>query len=555
MPDWPNTAAMMFALAHGWGRRPVMRACVGGAWVTTTWQQFGERTAAVARALRQAGISAGDRVLLVSENRPDFTIAEVALQAIRAVPVPAYVTNTTADHAHVIADSGAVAAIVSTPALAARIREAGHFDLVITMDDPAVSAFDWAETLAGAAGFDDIAAEAAIIPSGSLAVIIYTSGTGGAPRGVMLSHRALLANCRSALELVRPLAFDNEVYLSFLPMSHAFEHTLGQFFLPMTGTEIVFARGVEHLAADMRSQHPTIMTMVPRILELIRGRILTQVAREPVWRQRLFHAAIAIGRKRAEGGILSLAQRLWDPVLERLVRQKLRERFGGRFRCAMSGGARLEPEIGRFFQAIGIQLLQGYGQTEAGPVISAMRPYSRRIDTVGPPLQDVSVRIAADGEILVQGDLLMDGYWGKPAETARTLIDGWLHTGDIGIIDPDGSLRITDRKKDIIVLSGGDNISPARIEGMLVAQPEIAQAVVEGEGKPGLSALVVPAEGFGEADIARAIAIVNKLLAATERVRRHVIVPPFTMENGLLTASQKVRRHLVIAAYRDSLAS
>jgi long-chain acyl-CoA synthetase len=282
--------------------------------------------------------------------------------------------------------------------------------------------------------------------------------------------------------------------------------------------------------------------------------MLAQVAREKPWKQRLFHLAIAIGRKRAEGKTLALWERLADGPLDRLVRAPIRARFGGRLRTAVSGSARLEPETGRFFQALGIGMIQGYGQTEAGPVISAMRPFSHRIETVGPPLEGVELRIAEDGEILVRGDLLMEGYWGRPDDTARALEDGWLHTGDIGVIDPDGALRITDRKKDIIILSGGDKISPARLEGMLTSLPAIAQAVVSGEGKSGLSALVVLAEGATEAEAARSIASLNTRLATPERLRSHAIVPPFTIENGLLTVSHKVRRHLVLAQYKDLIA-
>jgi long-chain acyl-CoA synthetase len=293
---------------------------------------------------------------------------------------------------------------------------------------------------------------------------------------------------------------------------------------------------------------------VPRILEVIRGRILAQVAREPGWRQRLFHAAIQIGRKRAEGEFLSVGERLLDPVLERLVRRKVLARFGGRLRAAMSGGARLEPDVGRFFLGLGIEMLQGYGQTEAGPVISANTPGASRIETVGRPLQGVDLRIAEDGEICVRGDLVMDGYWGRPEETAAVIRDGWLHTGDIGRLDADGFLTITDRKRDMIVLSGGENISPARIEGMLVAQPEITQAVVLGEGRVGLSALVVAAEGCDELAVAAAIGHVNKRLSVTERIRKHALVPPFTVDAGTLTATQKIRRHMVLARHREVLA-
>jgi len=363
----------------------------------------------------------------------------------------------------------------------------------------------------------------------------------------MLPHRCILSNCAGAIDLVAPLKLKDEIYLSYLPLSHAYEHTVGQFFMLMIGTEIVYARGVEHLGADLLSVRPTILTAVPRVLEVIRARVLGQVARESPLRQRLFHRAMAAGLKRANRERLSLAERLLDPILDRLVRAKVRARFGGRMVAAMSGGARLEPEVGRFFQSLGMIVMQGYGQTEAGPVISATPPDAVRIDTVGTPLNNVEVRIAEDGEILVRGGLVMDGYWNRPQDTALAIRDGWLHTGDIGALD-DGYLRITDRKKDMIVLSGGENVSPAKIEGMLMAETEIAQAVVTGEGRSGVSALVVPAEGFDDVAVALAVSRTNKRLSVTERVRKHALVAPFTIDNGLLTPSQKIRRVLVIRA-------
>jgi len=546
----------MFALARSWGRRPMLRYHRNGAWHSMSWNRFGRQVAAVARALRAAGINPGDRVLLVAENRPEFLIAEVALQAIRAVPVPGYTTNTIADHAHLLADSGAAAAIVSTAALAARVVQAGKLDLLVCIEpfaDADLRVLDWAAMVEDAPDFADISAEAAIIPPGALAVLIYTSGTGGAPRGVMLSHRAILANLRSANALVGPLHLKDETYLSFLPLSHAYEHTVGGFFLPITGTEIVYSRGIEHLAADMLAIRPTIIALVPRMLDVLRGRILAQIAREPAWKQALFRRSQNIGRKRVEGRPLTLWEKALDVPLDRLVRRKILARFGGRFRIGLCGGAKLDPELGRFFQSLGLLLLQGYGQTEAGPLISAVVPPNLSIDTIGLPVDGVECRIADDGEILVRGDLLMDGYWGRPTETARTLVDGWLHTGDVGHFDANGLLNITDRKKDIIVLSGGENISPARIEGILTAEPEIAQAVIAGDGKPGLSALLVPAEGADEAAVARAVARINQRLAVTERIRRQKLVEPFTLENGMLTATQKIRRPLVMLHHRDWL--
>ena len=551
-PHWPNLAAMMFDRARQWQAKPMLRAFRDGEWHAIGWGEFARRAASVARRLRDSGVSAGDRVLIVSESRPEVPILETALMAIRAVPVPAYTTNTTDDHAHILRDSGARVAIVSTAALALKVAAAAPLDLLVTMEDfsaTGVAVAPWRSLTTDERGPEDIAAEAAIIPPGALACLIYTSGTGGAPKGVMLPHRAILSNCRGAYELARPLDLHDETYLSFLPLSHSYEHTAGQFFMLSIGTEVVYSRGVEHLAADLLTVRPTIMTIVPRVLEVIRARIFGGVAQQPAWRRWLFARATANGIRRVDGKRLSPVDALLDPLLDRLVRQKVRARFGGRLRVAISGGARLEPEVGKFYLALGIALLQGYGQTEAGPVISATPPVRPRIETVGPPLQGVELRIADDGEILVRGDLVMDGYWGRPQDTAMAIRDGWLHTGDIGVLDPDGCLRITDRKKDMIVLSGGENVSPARIEGMLVAMPEIAQAVVLGEGRAGLTALVVPAEGIGEMAVAAAVSNVNGRLSVTERIRRHAVVAPFTIDNGLLTATQKVKRHLVREAH------
>ena len=557
-PRWPNLPTMMFARAREWGERPLFRAFRDGEWHGTDWASFARQAASVARNCRAGGIAPGDRVLIASENRPEVPIAETGLMAIRAVPVPAYTTNTAADHAHLLRDSGARVAIVSSRELAGRLHEAaslaGGLDRLVVMDDASGEETRFALLAGDDRPADDIAAEAEAIEPASLACLIYTSGTGGLPKGVMLPHRALLCNCRGAFELLRPLRLKRETYLSFLPMSHSYEHLVGLFFLPSIGTEIVCARGIEHLAADMQAIRPTIMTVVPRVLEVIRARILAGVARQPAWRRAIFAQALASGMRGLAGGA-TLADRALDPLLDRLVRQKVRDRFGGNFRAAMSGGARLEPEVGQFFRALGMHVMQGYGQTEAGPVISANPPDATRIDTVGRPLAGVELRIAGDGEILVRGDLVMLGYWNQPGATAAAIEGGWLHTGDIGTMDAAGYLRITDRKKDMIVLSGGDNVSPARIEGMLMAEPEIAQAVVAGEGQAGLSALVVPADGYDEAATAVAVSRVNQRLAVPERIRKHKAVAEFTVENGLLTPTHKIRRPLVLRAHAKELAA
>ncbi|MDP9097189.1 MAG: AMP-dependent synthetase/ligase, partial [Pseudomonadota bacterium] len=535
----------------GWADRPMLRHYANGAWHSTSWGQFARQTASLARGLRAAGVSAGDRVLLVSESRPEVPIVETALMAIRAVPVLGYTVNTEADHAHLLRDTGARVAIVSSLALARKVSAAADsaagLDILFCMESgphPLLGPL-----LDDTAPPDDVAAEAELIERGALACLIYTSGTSGPPRGVMLPHRAVLANCEGAFELVRPLKLKDEIYLSFLPLSHSFEHTVGQFFLLSFGTEIVYARGIEHLAADLATIQPTILALVPRILESIRTRIMTSLKRETPFKQAMFARALEAGLRRLDG-TSTLLDRLADPVLDRLVRRKIRQRLGGRFRVGISGGARLDPEIGRFFLAMGIMVIQGYGQTEAGPVISANPPTRPKIHTVGRPLRGVELRLADDGEIMVRGELVMDGYWGQPAATEAVIVDGWLHTGDVGTLDQDGYLEITDRKRDIIVLSGGENVSPARVESALVGEPEIAQAVVYGDGESGLSAFIVAAEDASPEAVAQAVGRVGARLTVTERVRRHRLVPAFTIENGLLTASHKVKRSQVMMTYR-----
>jgi long-chain acyl-CoA synthetase len=539
-----------------------------GDWRTVSWADFARRTAAVAAGLRAAGVSPGDRVLLVSESRPEWNIADAALMAVGAVTVPTYSTNLPGDHAHVLRDAGARAAVVSTPALAAKVlagaAEAGGLDMLICMDGaPAVPAgtriLEWSALEAAPGDLPMLMAEAEQIPAGRLACLIYTSGTGGSPKGVMLPHRAMLANRAGLATALERLSLDGTPYLSFLPLSHSYEHTVGCFLLPSLGMEVVYSRGAERLAAEMAEVRPTILTAVPRLFEVLRARMLAQIEKEGGLKRRLFERALALGLRRLDGPPLGLVERAQDAVLDRVVRRKVRERFGGRLVGMVCGGARLDPDLSGFFLALGLPVLQGYGQSEAGPVISVNLPWNNDRRTVGAPLPGVETRIAPDGEILVRGDLVMDGYWNDAEATSRALVESapgeapWLHTGDVGRLE-DGRLAVTDRKRDFIKTLGGDMVSPAKIEGLLMAEPEIAQAVAAGEGQPAIVAIIVPAEGM-EAGLADAVKRVNARLSAFERVRRWLPAPPFSVENGLLTPTMKVKRRLVIERYGPEIAS
>jgi long-chain acyl-CoA synthetase len=567
---WNSLPWMMLDLARQRPGDPIIRHWRDGDWRTVTWGEFALRVANVAAWLRTEGdVQPGDRVLLVGESRPEWNIADVAVMAIGAVSVPTYTTNTAADHAHILRDSGARAAIVTTRALAGRVLagagRAHGLDLLVCMegqagDLPAATRGAAWDTLEAHPGdLPLLMAEAEQIPAGRLACLIYTSGTGGHPKGVMLPHRAMLANRDGLAKVIlEKLDLNGEPYLSFLPMSHSYEHTVGGFLIPSCGGILVYSRGAEKLAQEFLQVHPAIVTAVPRLFEVLRGRMLAQVEKDGGLTRRLFERALALGLRRMDGPPLSLWERLQDALLERLVRRKVRARFGGNLKAMVSGGARLDPDLSGFFLALGVPVIQGYGQSEAGPVVSVNLPWNNRRHTVGPPLPGVEVRIAEDGELLLRGDLVMDGYWGNPDATAASLrtADGdppgaapWLHTGDVGRVE-DGRIVITDRKRDFIKTLGGDMVSPAKIEGLLMAEPEIAQAVAAGEGQPAIVALVVPAEGM-EGKVGEAIARVNGRLSNIERVRKWGVVgSPFSIENGLLTPTMKVRRRAVLERYR-----
>lgn len=586
-PRWPNLVAMLFDQAERHPKAPMVWRKIDGAYRPWTWQEVADAVRQLAAALRALGIGPEDRVVLVADSRPEWLIADLAIMAAGAWTVPAYTTNTVDDHRHILANSGAKAAIVGTPKLFTRLWAAAinsdqmqHVIAIDPIDHPGssqVALSQWADLMALDTGQIEVAAEtAARLERTDVACIIYTSGTSGAPRGVMQTHGGILTNCEGAYHVLRGLGLGDEVFLSFLPLSHSYEHSAGQFFPVSIGAEIYYAESIDTLVANMAEVRPTIMTAVPRLYEVIHQRILRELKRQPETRRKALLKAVELGTKRYRGDRLGLIDWLIDWLLDRLVRAKVADRFGGRLKAMVSGGAPLNEEVGLFFHALGLRILQGYGQTEASPVVAVNLPGRVKLHSVGPPMEGVEVRIAEDGEILVKGELLMKGYWADQAATDRTIVDGWLHTGDIGHLEPDGAIVITDRKKDLIVNSGGDNISPARVEGVLCLAPEIAQAMVIGDRRPYLSALIVPdadyirqwaeetgsandyAAAIGDAGFAKridkALALTNQSLSSIERVRKYIFADePLSVENGQLTPTMKIRRHRALAVYGDRL--
>lgn len=545
-------------------------------WIGLSYSEVAHQTKDIASGLAARGINRGDRVVLVSENRLEWVIADLAIMSIGAITVPAFTTNTEDDHLHLLEDSEAVAIICSTTRLAGIAEGAAErsatcrlmvmIETSSTVHQPAgLAIISWDELMSNGQKYPfDIEASIAETASDDLACLIYTSGSDSNPKGVMLSHRAILHNVTSAAIRFDNLHFNDEVFLSLLPLSHAYEHTTGLYLPIYLGAEIYHLKSPDQLVQALKDVRPTMMTTVPRLCELMHDRIKSSMSSSSIVLRHMTALTVKLGLKRIANGRLSIIEDLINLILTLLVRRKIKKIFGGRLKLLVSGGAALSPSVGRYLLALGIRITQGYGQTEAAPVISVSPTRDNRIHTVGTPLHGVEVKLNVSGELLVKGDLLMSGYWNYPKETAEVMKDGWLHTGDLAEIDADGYLTITGRKKDIIVNSGGENISPLRVETRLSAQRYIAQAMIDGDRRPWLAAVIAPSEeclkrARGRKDkiirlIQDDIETANARLTSSERVRRFVVAEDgFTIENKRLTQTLKIRRHIIRKEFRDKL--
>jgi long-chain acyl-CoA synthetase len=587
-----NLVQLFLIRADERGEHPFLVAKRGTGWQPLSWSEVQRQVCLLAESLRRLGLQPGDRVLLVSENRPEWCIADLAIMAAGGVTVPAYITNTERDHIHLLENSGARMVIVSCEKLARPLLPAvlgtDAVSHVIAMEPFAlpqagvVEFHPWEALVEGDARAARAMVEARIAAIGrdDLACIIYTSGTGGAPRGVMQHHGAILRNVDGAARIIaEDFGWEDEVFLSFLPLSHAYEHTGGQFLPIGLGATIHYAEGLEKLGANIEDVRPTVMIVVPRLFEVLRTRIIRQVEKQGRLACWLLDRALSLAAAGRHG---RLRDKPLEFLLEHTLRPKIRARFGGRMKALVSGGAPLNPEVGAFFSAMGMVLLQGYGQTESAPIISCSRPATGlEPGNVGRPMDRVEVRIAPDGEILARGELVTHGYWRNEAESARILrhdpadppgAGPWLHTGDIGHFDARGRIVITDRKKDMIVNDKGDNVSPQKLEGMLTLQPEIAQAMVAGDRRPYVVGLIVPdaewalawARAEGEkfdlhalqelpafrGAVRKAVDRVNADLSVIEKVRQFAFADePFGIDNEEMTPSMKIRRHRIRERY------
>jgi long-chain acyl-CoA synthetase len=592
-PDLSTLADLPF---HVLGRHPkplIVGQCRQGAISGLSTRDWFDTVRDLALGLGALGVERGDRVAIMSESRPEWLLADMATLVLGAVNVPVYSTLTAPQARYILQDSGARLAFVSSAEQLEKLQRVRHelpalqaivmFEPPTTASSPSIVPLDAVAErgharLMGEWGvgraYRDRARE---IRPADLATIIYTSGTTGEPKGVMLSHGNIMSNLFAGHAIV-PVD-ENDVSLSFLPLSHSFERLVSYVYLA-NGVTIVFAESMDTVARDMQTVRPTVMTGVPRVYEKFKARIFERGASLPQPRRTLFFwgTRVAIARARAmqkgdAGGLLALETKLAD----KLVFAKIRESVGGRLRCLVSGSAPLPLDVAEFFAGIGLPITEGYGLTETSPIVTANPMNAPRLGTVGKPIPGVEVRIAEDGEILVRGPNVMLGYYNKPADSAAALREGWFHTGDVGTLDADGYLAITDRKKDLLVTSGGKKIAPQPIEAVLKKSPLIAEAVVLGDRRRFASALIIPdftqlerrLHDLGRPPADRDALVVredvvglykdvvdalNEELSQFERIKRFRLLPrEFTIESGELTPTLKVRRKAVEQNWRAEI--
>jgi len=595
--DVKTIADLPFHMMGRFPKRVTLGRCRGDDVIELSSKEVFERIRDLALGFRALGISRGERVAIVAESRPEWLLCDLAVLTAGAVIVPIYPTLSASQARYILEDSGARLAIVSTRLQLDKIQDVRHLlpalEAVIVMDPPAGVALPQSPSVlsleeverrgharmtgewGAARAYRD---EARAVAPEDLATIIYTSGTTGEPKGVMLTHRNLVSNMRAAADALD--ISDDDVALSFLPLSHGFERMVSYVYL-FCGVTIIFAESFDTVARDMARVRPTVLTGVPRVYEKLHARILDAAQTAGGAKAVMFRWALTAGLARAKarlraksaGPLTSMASALGD----RIVFSAIREKLGGRLRFVASGSAPLASNVMEFFYAIGIPIIEGYGLTETAPILTFNPLNAPRVGTVGRAIEGVELRIADDGEILARGPNIMTGYLHKPEATAAALEGGWFHTGDIGQIDADGYLAITDRKKDLLVTSGGKKIAPQPIEGVLKRSPLIAEAVLLGDRRKYAAVLIVPEfkalerrltdlgrpPGTREELVARADVIalykeivdaLNRELSQYERIKRIALLPrEFTIESGELTPTLKVKRKVVEERWRDEI--
>lgn len=576
-----SLTTMVLERARKYGSKRVFTRKRHGKWQDTSWKDLSERIVRAAHGLAALGFKAGDRLAILAENQPEWPIIDLACLYLGGVDVPLYLTTSPQDIAYILKDAGVTWVAISGHGQFDKIvhiaSDLPQLSRVILLDEDTKPNQPQAEH-PHVLPFHDLLATGERHPAlqpvaaPGLATIIYTSGTTGLPKGVMLGHTNMLANAQDGAHVL-PLT-DEELTISFLPLSHGFERTCGLYTVLYVGGCIAYGGGTVTILKDLADVRPTMFCCVPRVLELVYRRVWGERESASFPKRQILDWALSLGKTvgtiRAESRSVPFFQRLQYQLADRIVFQKLRHLLGGRVHSLVSGGAPLNAEVARFLYGAGITVYEGYGLTEAGPVISCNIPGKTRLGTVGPALPQVEVKIDADGEICARGPNIMQGYYNRPDETSAAIdADGWLHTGDVGEIDAEGFITITDRKKDLIITDSGENIAPQPIEGLLKQDPLIEEACLIGDKRPFITALLVPNQSLVEtlaekngvsgdwATILSHKAIhrlfhsrvnaINKTLSMPARIRHFtVLAEPFSQDRGELTPTLKVKRREVM---------
>ena len=523
-----------------------------------TWKQTFDAIQNLSLFLDQY-ITTNDRCLLISENRPEWLISDLSIMLSKGITVPAYTTYVERDYEFLINDCKPSVIIVSDATQLKKIntiiKKHSFIKKVISFEnikDKNVTFIEeiFNQTYKQEKNFKEIG-----LSRKDISCIIYTSGTQGNPKGVMLSHGGILNNCEGSTKLLKEIITTKPKFLTWLPLSHSYEHTV-QFVQIAVGAKIFYAESIDKLIKNMNDCSPDIMTAVPRFYQNLYQKISSTFKKATGVKKLLVNSTTRIGRKYFLKQKLSIYEKFINYICNKLVRKKIKSQFGGNLKAFISGGGALDYKVGVFLNSIGLPTLQGYGLTETSPVVSCNPIDDIRIETVGPPFKGNEVMIAEDGEILVKGENVMLGYWNNPTETDKVIQNGWLFTGDIGTIENE-YLKITDRKKDILITPGGDNISPVKIESELTKIEFIEQALVYGDNKPFLVALIVLNNNFKDTDykiIQEEIEKINKELTKIEKIKKFLIINnQFSIENGFMTPTLKLKRFKIIQEYKKKL--
>jgi long-chain acyl-CoA synthetase len=569
-------------------QRPMLMHKVDKRYRDISFSEYRRNVELFALGLASLGVMKEDKVAIISENRPEWIIADMGIVTLGAIDVPIYPTLTPKQIEFIFKDAGVKLVIVSNSLQLSKVLKTKGkvktLQRIILMNEKSepgnVGILSYAEVYAKGEEFEKLHPDyfrkllSKARPE-DLLTIIYTSGTTGNPKGVMLTHHNLVTNIKSSADVI-PFTYQDTL-LSFLPLCHSFERMAGYYTALACGATVAYAESTETVRDNLLEVHPTVVTTVPRLFERIYGRMMKQIDSSPAVRQKIFHWAVSVGREYAKArktGSVSQLLKTQHAIAERLVFSKLQQRTGGRIRFFVSGGAALAKELGEFFEAVGITIIEGYGLTETSPALTINRVDDYKFGTVGKPIPGVEIKVADDGEILARGPNIMKGYYNNPQATAEVIDkDGWFHTGDVGMFDPEGHLKITDRKKHLFVSSGGKNIAPTPIENLFLQSKYIDQFVLIGDGKMFLTALIVPefeilkehAKRLGitfstDSDLTqldqirkiyeKEIQALQKDLPTYERVRRFELLPgQLTVENGEITPTLKVRRRVVETRY------